>query len=105
MRPRCRSSNQQPRSGEGSQPTGGAKRNPGSFVSEVLHGELLGLEAIDDGVYRVWFCSLQLGTFDERRGGLAPLPRCSGQRRLRAGFPASPERLATTERLAIKQRL
>ena len=48
------------------------------FVSEVLHGELLGLEAIDDGVYRVWFCSLQLGTFDERRGGLAPLPRRRG---------------------------
>ncbi len=45
------------------------------FVSEVLHGELLGLEAIDDGVYRVWFCSLQLGTFDERRGRLAPLSR------------------------------
>ena len=48
------------------------------FVSEVLHGELLGLEAIDDGVYRVWFCALQLGTFDERRGGLAPLPRRRG---------------------------
>ena len=57
------------------------------FVSEVLHGELLGLEAIDDGVYRVWFCSLQLGTFDERRGGLAPLPRRRGNG---ACGPASP---------------
>ena len=45
------------------------------FVSEVLYGEPLGLEAIADGVYRVWFCSLQLGTFDERRGKLAPLSR------------------------------
>ena len=45
------------------------------FVSEVLYGELLGLEAIADGVYRVWFCSLQLGNFDERRGRLAPLSR------------------------------
>ena len=45
------------------------------FVSEVLHGETLGLEAIADGVYRVWFLSLELGNFDERRGKLAPLSR------------------------------
>jgi len=45
------------------------------FVSEVLHGETLGLEAIADGIYRVWFCSLELGNFDERSGKLAPLSR------------------------------
>lgn len=45
------------------------------FVSEVLHGEILGLEAIDDGVYRVWFCRIELGDFDERDGRLAPLSR------------------------------
>jgi transposase InsO family protein len=45
------------------------------FVSEVLYGETLGLEAIDDGIYRVWFLSLELGEFDERRGRLAPLSR------------------------------
>jgi len=45
------------------------------FVSEVLHGEILGLEAIDDGVYRVWFCTIDLGDFDEREGRLAPLSR------------------------------
>ena len=45
------------------------------FLSEVLHGETLGLEAIADGVYRVWFCSLELGNFDERSGRLAPLSR------------------------------
>ena len=45
------------------------------FVSEVLYDELLGLEAVADGVYLVWFCSLLLGTFDERRRRLAPLSR------------------------------
>lgn len=45
------------------------------FVSEVLHGETLGLEAIADGIYRVWFLSLELGNFDERGGRLAPLSR------------------------------
>jgi len=45
------------------------------FVSEVLHGEILGLEAIDDGVYRVWFCRIELGDFDEREGRIAPLSR------------------------------
>ena len=45
------------------------------FVSEVLQGEPLGIGAIDDGLYRVWFCSLQLGCFDERRKRLAALSR------------------------------
>ena len=45
------------------------------FVSEVLQGEALGLEAIEDAVYRVWFSTLELGTFDERRSRLAPLSR------------------------------
>ena len=45
------------------------------FVSEVLHGEILGLEVIGDGVYRVWFCTIDLGDFDERKGRLAPLSR------------------------------
>ncbi len=45
------------------------------FASEVLHSEILGLEAIDDGVYRVWFCTIDLGDFDERKGRLAPLSR------------------------------
>ena len=45
------------------------------FVSEVLQGEPLGLEAIDDGVHRVWFGTLELDSFDERRKKLAPLSR------------------------------
>ena len=44
------------------------------FVSEVLAGEPLGLEAIADGVYRVWFAGLKLGCFDERENRVAPLP-------------------------------
>lgn len=40
------------------------------FISEVLQGESLGLEAIDDDVYRVWFCSLKLGMFDTLRSRL-----------------------------------
>ncbi len=48
------------------------------FVSEVLFGERVGMEAIDDGVYRVWFGSLELDRFDERRGKLAPSPHRRG---------------------------
>ncbi len=48
------------------------------FVSEVLTGEPLGLEAIDDGVYRVWFGALELGRFDERRKKLLPRRRGNG---------------------------
>ena len=43
------------------------------FVSEVLGGEPVGLEAIDDGIYRVWFSTLELGRFDVRENRVAPL--------------------------------
>ena len=33
-------------------------------MSEVLAGEPLGLEAITDGVYRVWFAGLRLDEWD-----------------------------------------
>ncbi len=49
-------------------------RGQALFVSEVLGGERVGLKAIDDGVYRLWFGSLELGMFDERRGKIAPCP-------------------------------
>lgn len=45
------------------------------FVSEVLAGEPLGLEAIADGEYRLWFAALELGRFDERLGTIAPVSR------------------------------
>ena len=43
------------------------------FVSEVLAREPVGLEAIDDGVYRVWFSTVELGRFDVRQNRVAPL--------------------------------
>ena len=43
------------------------------FVSEVLAREPVGLEAIDDGIYRVWFSTLELGRFDVRQNRVAPL--------------------------------
>ena len=42
-------------------------------MSEVLGGEPVGLEAIDDGIYRVWFSTLELGRFDVRENRVAPL--------------------------------
>ena len=50
---------------------------PSSFRRRKVgkRGEILGLEAIDDGVYRVWFCRIELGDFDEREGRIAPLSR------------------------------
>ena len=43
------------------------------FVSEVLAREPVGLEAIDDGIYRVWFSTLELGRFDVPQNRVAPL--------------------------------
>jgi len=36
------------------------------FISEVLQGERVGLEEIDDGRWSVYFCSRLLGRYDER---------------------------------------
>jgi hypothetical protein len=37
-------------------------------VSHALEGERIGLEPVGDGVWKVWFESLELGRFDERKG-------------------------------------
>lgn len=37
-------------------------------VSHVLAGETIGLDEIDDGIWRVYFAHLLLGCFDEREG-------------------------------------
>lgn len=57
------------------------------FVSEVLTGEQVGLEAIDDGIYRVWFGPLELGRFDERKRKI--LPRRRGKRACGATPPVA----------------
>ena len=61
------------------------------FVSEVLGGEPVGLEAIDDGIYRVWFSTLELGRFDVRENRVAPLPPRGGN-----GAPGGPRRSRPT---------
>ena len=43
------------------------------YLTRVLWGERVGLEPIEDGIYRVWFGSLALGALDERRRKIAPL--------------------------------
>ena len=42
------------------------------FLSEVLTGERVGLEEIDDGLWSVYFGIKELGRFDEREGVLEP---------------------------------
>lgn len=37
------------------------------FVSKVLAGETVGLEAVADGCWRLWFSFYELGEFDERQ--------------------------------------
>jgi hypothetical protein len=56
-------------------------------VSEVLVGEDVGLEALDDGVWAVHFGPVRLGTFDERHGRIDAVGRYDAGR-----SPASPAR-------------
>jgi hypothetical protein len=51
------------------------------FVGRALTGESIGLEPVDDGVWRVWFYGYPVGRFDERKrkiGKLEPLPQRIG---------------------------
>jgi putative transposase len=43
-------------------------RNAKPFVSKVLGGEVIGLEPVDDGEWKLWFFGYPLGVFDERKG-------------------------------------
>lgn len=45
------------------------------YVNRALAGERIGLEPIEDGVWKVYFASHELGIFDERRGSIQPLKR------------------------------
>ena len=38
------------------------------LVSSALAGERIGLEPVEEGVWKVWFENLELGWFDERKG-------------------------------------
>ena len=34
------------------------------FISEVFRGEEVGLEQMDEGIYRIFYCDLEVGEFD-----------------------------------------
>ena len=38
------------------------------FLTPALHGEVIGLEALDEREYRIWFGPLALGVFDFYQG-------------------------------------
>lgn len=44
-------------------------------VSDALAGERVGLEPVDDGLWRIYYSDIALGIFDERQGKVRPLPR------------------------------
>jgi transposase InsO family protein len=44
-------------------------------ISKVLKDQVIGLEPIDDGHWRLWFGGHELGVFDERKGHLRPPPK------------------------------
>jgi len=43
------------------------------FVSKVLAGEVIGLEPVGDGQWKLWFFGHPLALFDERKGVMRPL--------------------------------
>jgi len=50
------------------------------FVGRALAGELLGLEPVADGQWRVWFFDQALGILDERKRKLRSLPNERGEK-------------------------
>jgi len=49
------------------------------FVSETLSGEAIGLEAIDERYYRVYFGRFPIGSFDSHRRKLEPLSEAAAR--------------------------
>ena len=41
-------------------------KNARLFLSHTLHGETVGLEEVDDGVWSLYYASVLLARFDER---------------------------------------
>jgi hypothetical protein len=50
-------------------------RNTKPFISKVLTGELIGLEPVDDGHWKLWFFGHPLGILDERKGAVRRLDK------------------------------
>ena len=74
------------------------------FLSEVLWGERIGLEEIDDGIFTVYFAHLPVAQFEEKTGKLVGVkraataaPSCSGQ--------ACPEHESKNKNLPDKEKV
>ena len=65
------------------------------FLSETLIGERIGLEAIDDRWYRIFFCDFALAAFDSRTRTVHRLHRDWVSKQLGAGEGESPPSPAT----------
>jgi transposase InsO family protein len=55
------------------------------FVSEVLWGERVGLQPVDDHLFTVYFCQFPIARFDSRHAYLMPLPKAEGGYKTDAG--------------------
>jgi len=62
------------------------------YVGKVLAGERVGLEEVEEQVYRVWFGRLELGLLRTRRGKIAPVPLRRGTGPCGAGTATQSER-------------
>lgn len=51
------------------------------FLGEVLARETIGMEPVDDGLWRLWIFDYELGSFDERDGKVRGVPRPPAQGR------------------------
>src|SRR5690606_18942152 len=59
------------------------------FISEALVGESVGLEEVDDGIWTVYFSTVAIGRFDERRGRIQPWGGFTAGRSTAAPVPPS----------------
>ena len=72
------------------------------FLTEVLAGEDVGLEEIDEGIWTLYFGSVRLGRVDERTRTLTELPTATTDRPVEAAGPvdakSAPTRSLETHR-------
>lgn len=54
-------------------------RNAPLFLTEVLAGEDIGLEEVDDGIWTLYFATIRLGRLDERQRTITELPRAESR--------------------------
>jgi len=48
------------------------------FISEILHGESIGFEVINDGLWSIYFAQVLLGRYDEREDELQRSVKATG---------------------------